>query len=97
MKLTKQEVQHVAILARIALSEADVEKFQTQLSGILDYISQLNEVKTDDVAPTAQVTGLTNVTREDLARPSILAAPEELLDCSPLPKEKNQIKVKSVF
>ena len=68
MKLTKQQVQHVATLARIGLTDAEVTKFQTQLSGILDYVEQLNEVNTDGVEPTAQVTGLTNVTREDEVR-----------------------------
>lgn len=101
VKLTKDQVNHVATLARIAVTETEVEKFQTQLSGILDYVSQLNEVNTDGVMPTAQVTGLTNVMRSDAAvtRGSLnsLADPEKLLACSPLPIEDNQIKVKSVF
>ena len=95
MKLTKEQVEHVAKLARLRLSAAEVEKFQTQLSGILDYVEQLNEVNTESVEPTAQVTGLTNVTRED--KVEALAKPDDLLKCSPLPIEKDQIKVKSVF
>ena len=97
MKLTKQQVQHVATLARIGLTPAEVTKFQTQLSGILDYVEQLNEVNTDGVEPTAQVTGLTNVTREDEVRTSALAKEEDLLKSSSLPIEDNQIKVKNVF
>lgn len=97
MKLTKDQVKHVAKLARLGLSDAEVEKFQSQLSGILDYVEQLNEVNTDGVLPTAQVTGLLNVKREDKAKKSCLADPAELLSCSPLPLENNQIKVKSVF
>lgn len=101
MKLTKEQVEHVAKLARLGLSNAEVEKFQIQLSGILDYVEQLNEVNTDGVPPTAQVTGLTNVMREDRViksnQPEALAEPFKLLECSPLPIEKNQIKVKSVF
>lgn len=97
MKLTKDQVRHVAKLARLGLTPQEVEKFQTQLSGILDYVEQLNEVNTDGVEPTAQVTGLVNVMREDRAMPKVLAEPDELLKCSPLLKEKRQIKVKSVF
>ncbi|MEK7523805.1 MAG: Asp-tRNA(Asn)/Glu-tRNA(Gln) amidotransferase subunit GatC [Patescibacteria group bacterium] len=101
MKLTKQQVEHVAMLARLGLSEAEIEKFQTQLSGILDYVELLNEVKTDGIQPTAQVTGLTNVMRADeVASPGSaksLADADALLDCSPLLKVERQIKVKSVF
>lgn len=97
MKLTKEQVCHVAKLARLGLSEAEVEKFQTQLSGILDYVGQLNEVDTEGVEPTAQVTGLTNITRDDRVKTHALAKPEKLIECSPLPIERNQIKVKSVF
>ena len=97
MKLTKEQIQHVAILARLGLSDTEVAKFQTQMTGILDYVDILNEVNTEGVEPTAQVTGLTNVMRPDEAKPGILADPEKLLACSPLPIEKNQIKVKSVF
>lgn len=101
MKLTKQQVQHVATLARLGLSDAEIEKFQGQLSNILEYVEQLNEVNTEGIEPTAQVTGLLNVTREDAVLDSQggqrLAAPAELLNCSPLPRERNQIKVKNVF
>lgn len=95
MKLTKDQVKRVAVLARLGLSEAEIEKLQPQLSGILDYVEQLNKVNTDGVEPTAQVTGLINVTREDKVTP--LAEPNALLECSPLPIEKHQIKVKNVF
>lgn len=97
MKLSKEQVEHVARLARLGLTPKEVEKFQTQMSSILDYVEQLNEVDTSGVELTAQVTGLTNVMREDAVAPKALADPEELLKCSPLPKEKRQIKVKSVF
>lgn len=97
VKLTKDQVKHVARLARLGLSEAEIEKFQTQLSGILDYVEQLNEVRTDGVLPTAQVTGLLNVMREDKVLSEKLADPAELLKCSRLPIEKNQVKVKNVF
>lgn len=101
MKLTKEQVKHVAKLARLGLRDSEVAKFQTQMSSILDYVEQLNEVDTEGVPPTAQVTGLVNIMRDDVViksnAPDSLAAPEKLLSCSPLPIEKNQIKVKSVF
>jgi aspartyl-tRNA(Asn)/glutamyl-tRNA(Gln) amidotransferase subunit C len=95
MKLTREQVLHVAKLARLGLSEKEVEKFQKELSGILDYVEMLNEVQTDGVEPMSQVTGLENVTRDD----SVLDKwdPKRLLDCSPLPIERGQIKVKPVL
>lgn len=97
MKLTREQVVHVAKLARLGLTEAEIEKFQSQLSSILDYVEQLNEVDTEGVPPTAQVTGLLNIKREDEVKKPNLAEPEKLLEQSPLPRENNQIKVKSVF
>ncbi len=98
MSLTPEQVRHVAKLARLRLSEAEVEKFSTQLSSILDYVAILNEVDTEGVEPTSQVTGLENVTRADELRAKGGAAtPNELLACSPLPKDRDQIRVKPVF
>lgn len=72
-----------------------MDKFSTQLSAIFEYVDLLNEVDTEGVEPTSQVTGLENVTREDEVIQ--FCDPVALLSCSPLPIEKNQIKVKSVF
>jgi aspartyl-tRNA(Asn)/glutamyl-tRNA(Gln) amidotransferase subunit C len=65
MQLSKQEIQKVANLARLELSDEELIKYGGQLSHILSYIDMLKEVDTDDVEPTAQVTGLANVFRED--------------------------------
>lgn len=65
MKLDKKQVEHIAQLARLYLTEKEKEKFATELSSVLEYIEILNEVNTDDVEPTYQVTGLVNVYRED--------------------------------
>lgn len=97
MKLSREQILHIARLARVSLSPAEIEKFQMQLGGILEYVSQLNEVPTDGVSPTAQVTGLKNVMRADAVQKGVLADPDELLACSPLPVENRQIKVKNVF
>ncbi len=68
MKLNKEEILHIAQLARLELSEAELSLYGEQLSGILSFIDQLKEVDTENVLPTAQVTGLENVLRDDKAR-----------------------------
>lgn len=65
--LTKEEVAKVAVLARISLTEAEVEKFQHDLSAVLDYVAELNLVHIDGVEEVSQVTGLVNVQRDDVA------------------------------
>jgi aspartyl-tRNA(Asn)/glutamyl-tRNA(Gln) amidotransferase subunit C len=96
MALSKEEVLKVAKLARIELTEEQIEKFRAQLGAVLDYISQLQKVSTDRVEPTAQVTGLENVWGLD----EIASCPEEerqqSLDQAP-ESVANLIKVKSVF
>ncbi|MBM3205630.1 Asp-tRNA(Asn)/Glu-tRNA(Gln) amidotransferase subunit GatC [Candidatus Shapirobacteria bacterium] len=66
-KLSSSEVKHVAKLAGLTLTEAEVKKFQAQLSEVLDYIDILKEVPTENIEPTSQVTLLENVFRQDRA------------------------------
>lgn len=63
--ITKKEVEHIAKLARLGLSEAEKEKYSKELSGILDYMKKLNEVNTENIELTVQVSGLTNIFRKD--------------------------------
>lgn len=63
--LFKQDIPHIAKLARLDLTEAELEKYGGQLSAILSYIDQLKEVDTKGIEPTAQVTGMENIFRED--------------------------------
>lgn len=67
----KIDVAHVAKLASLPLNEEEKKKFEKQLGETLDYINQLNEIDTKGVEPTSQVTGLENVTREDVVTPSL--------------------------
>ena len=67
MSLSREQVQHIATLARVELSEEDIDHFGGQLSVILDYFERLRQVNTDDVPPTAHTLGLHNVWREDEA------------------------------
>ncbi len=92
--LTIAEVEHVAKLARIELSESEKKKFQQQMATILDYIDKINEVDTEKVEPTWQVTGLENVQRPDKAQ--VFMENERLIDAAP-DSQDQQIKVKAVF
>lgn len=65
MKISKKEIDHIAHLARLELSEDELKKYSQELSTILDYIGMLNEVDTKDVEATAQVSGLSDVFRLD--------------------------------
>jgi aspartyl-tRNA(Asn)/glutamyl-tRNA(Gln) amidotransferase subunit C len=63
--IRKEELEHIAWLARIELSEAEKELFEQQLSSILEYFAVLDEVDTTDVEPTYHVIGITDIVRED--------------------------------
>ena len=65
MKLSREEVIHIAALARMGMSEAEIEKAREQLSNILENFEVLKEIDTTDVPPTAQSINLQNVMRED--------------------------------
>lgn len=95
MKLTSDEVKHIAKLARLELSEAEIDKFGTQLSDILSSAKTLDEVDTSGVEPIAQITGLRSVTFPDVEEPCDLA--DRLLEQSPMPIQDHMIKVKNVF
>lgn len=64
-KLTKADVVHVAKLAKLDLTEAEIEKFLPQLSSVVEHVSELGKVDTEGVEPTSQTTGLENVFRGD--------------------------------
>jgi aspartyl-tRNA(Asn)/glutamyl-tRNA(Gln) amidotransferase subunit C len=69
--LTPEEVRHVAMLARLGLSDDEVATMQAQLSQVLDHISMLEKLDTSAIAPTAQVLSHLNIMRPDEARPSL--------------------------
>ena len=68
MKITKDEVLHVADLARLDLDEASIDKFAGQIGNILEYVAKLNEVNTEGIRPTSHAISITNVFREDQQR-----------------------------
>lgn len=81
-KLSKQDVLHVAKLAKIDLTDSEVDKFTSQLSLVLEYMSELNDVDTSNVEATSQTTGLENVTRTDLIKTENILSQDEALSGS---------------
>ncbi len=71
MSITQKQVEHVAKLARLSLTEEEKSKFTTQLNDILQFAEKLNELDTDQVEPTSHIYPVVNVVREDTVRPSI--------------------------
>lgn len=71
MILSREEVEHVALLARLELTEEEKEAYTRQLNAILDFMQQLNELDTSNVEPLAHVLPLVNVMREDEVKPGL--------------------------
>ncbi|WP_456460143.1 Asp-tRNA(Asn)/Glu-tRNA(Gln) amidotransferase subunit GatC [Desulfurobacterium sp.] len=66
MRLSKEEVRHIALLSRLSLTEEEVEMFQEQLSDILTFVEKLNELDTESIDPKFQIIPAENVLREDI-------------------------------
>lgn len=92
--ISRQEVEYVARLARLNLSEDEAEKYTKQLNAILEFAGKLNELDTSNIEPTSHVLDVYNVMRDDEVRPSVeqeqalLNAPDE---------EDGQFKVPAVM
>lgn len=71
MALTRDQVLHIAELAKLKLDDADVDRMTQQLSAILDHAARLNELDTDAISPTASVVPLQNILRDDTVAPSM--------------------------
>jgi aspartyl-tRNA(Asn)/glutamyl-tRNA(Gln) amidotransferase subunit C len=84
--ITREEVAHLADLARIDLSDAELDHLAPQLAVILDSIKSISEVAADDIPPTSHPMPLTNVFREDTVRPGLTA--EEALSGAPQVEEQ---------
>ena len=93
--LTRDDILKLARLARISLTNDEVDEFSAEFSEILQYVEQLNSVDTDGLEPTSQVTGLVNVTRPDVIV-SYGYDPKILLKNVPV-TENDQIKVKRMI
>ena len=94
MRLTEEEVRHVAALARVAMTDDEVELMRTQLSNILEHVSVLNEVDTDGVEPTGHSVDVTSVMRDDEVCDS--SPMEDVLANAPS-RQDDFIRVKAVL
>ncbi len=83
--ITTEGVLHVANLARLEFNEDETQDFTEQLARILDYIGKLNELDTDDVAPTSHIHPLHNITKPDVVKTSLPR--DEVLANAPEPEE----------
>ncbi|RLQ93748.1 Asp-tRNA(Asn)/Glu-tRNA(Gln) amidotransferase subunit GatC [Falsibacillus albus] len=93
-RISKDEVKHVAHLARLEFSEQEVEKFTNQLDAIIGFAEQLNELDTSSVEPTSHVLDMKNVMRED--KPTKGLPREEVLKNAP-DHQDGQVRVPSVL
>lgn len=94
--LTKQEVQHIAKLARLGLIPKEIEKMREELSSILDYIDQLKKVNISNIRPTSHPISIENVTREDEVRSAKSEVRRRIIEQTPA-MEKGFVKVKSIL
>ncbi|MDQ8738919.1 Asp-tRNA(Asn)/Glu-tRNA(Gln) amidotransferase subunit GatC [Paenibacillus sp. LHD-38] len=94
MSITPKDVEHVARLARLELSDSEKDQFTEQLNAILKYAEKLNGLDTDNVDPTSHVLPITNVMRADENRPSL---PIEKVLLNAPDDEDGQFKVPAVL
>jgi aspartyl-tRNA(Asn)/glutamyl-tRNA(Gln) amidotransferase subunit C len=94
MSINRDTVDHVALLARLALSDTERQTLQEQLSAILEHINVIAEADTSQVSATAHVLPLDNVMRDDHAKP--FPVPQELVDRAPA-HEDGYIRVRAVL
>ncbi|MCD6442242.1 Asp-tRNA(Asn)/Glu-tRNA(Gln) amidotransferase subunit GatC [bacterium] len=92
--IDKEQIQHIADLAKIKLTTSDVKKYQKQLGQILDYVSHLQKVKVQGIEPYQDLVGLKNIFREDKASVPDQEASSKLLKEAP-ERDKRFIKTKN--
>ena len=94
MSITRDEVAHLAHLARLSLSDEELDHLAPQLGQILSAVAQVQEVAADGIPPTSHATGVTNVFREDVPVPCL--TPEQALDQAPA-VEQQRFKVPRIL
>jgi aspartyl-tRNA(Asn)/glutamyl-tRNA(Gln) amidotransferase subunit C len=96
MALTRPQVEHIAELAKLQLSEEETRRMTQQLSAILDYAARLQELDTDAIPPTASVAALQNVMRDDIVAPSL--SRDDALANAPDKDDRNEFfRVKAIL
>ena len=94
MPLSKEEVQHIASLARLELAAEELDRYREQLSAILDHVASLQKLDTENIPPMSAVFNGDSRLRADASRPSLL--PEQVLGNTPH-KSDGQFKIPPVF
>jgi aspartyl-tRNA(Asn)/glutamyl-tRNA(Gln) amidotransferase subunit C len=95
-KIGKEEVKHIAKLARLGLSEREIEKYQKELSKILDYIEKLKEIDVSNVEPTFHPLKIKNVVREDAQLKKDIDEIKKLIELMP-ERKGGYLKVKKIL
>mgnify|MGYP000957604855 CR=1 FL=1 len=91
--ITKEDVEHIGWLARIDISEQETVDFMEKLNSVLEYFGQLDELPTEDVAPTYHVAEIYNVFREDIVEESL---PQEVVLENTADKQNGTFKVPKI-
>ena len=94
MSLSPEQVRHIALLARVGITDEEVARLQVQLSQILDYFARLQTVDTENVPPTAHTLAMENVMRDDEPKPSF--DKEEVLANAPQ-REDDLFRVRAIL
>jgi aspartyl-tRNA(Asn)/glutamyl-tRNA(Gln) amidotransferase subunit C len=95
--ISKEDVKHIAKLARLGLTKKEIERFGKELSSVLDYIEKLKEVDVSGIKPTSHSIKVENIMREDREKPKTKdQKPKVLLESAPEIKD-GYLKVKSIF
>lgn len=94
MKVSREDVLHIARLARIALTDDEIDRYSGQLSDLFEHFEVLQEVNTDDVPPTSQSVELRSVMREDVIQPSLTQ--DQVLANAPR-REEDSFRVRPVL
>ncbi len=93
-RISKEQVKHVAHLARLAITEEEAEMFTTQLDAIIGFAEQLNELNTENIEPTSHVLNMKNVMREDVPEQGLNR--EEVMKNAP-DHQDGQVRVPSIL
>ena len=94
MRLSIEEVRHIALLARVAMTDEELERMRDEMSNILEHFDVLQEVDTEGVEPTAHTANVRSVMRDDEVRPS--AGKEDVLSNAPR-REDDFLRVRAVL
>lgn len=94
--ISKKEIEHIAKLARLGLTEQEIENMRKDLSSIFDYFKKLKKTNVSNIKPTSYSVSVENEMRDDKEKPFPLEKVKNLIDQIPR-KEENHIKVKSIF